>query len=143
MSTEESKAVDRRIVEEVWNKRNLALVDELIDSNFVLHAVGGPDLKGPEGFKQFVTMNVTAFPDCRVTIEDMIAEGDRVVDRVTFRGTHTGNFRDIAPTGKQATMSVIIINRFAGGKIVETWLVNDALGMMQQLGISAVPEKLA
>jgi predicted ester cyclase len=143
MSTEENKAVDRRIVDEIWNKKNLALVDELVDANFIQHAVGGPDLKGPEGFKQFVTMNITAFPDFHITIEDMIAEGDKVVSRVTARGTHKGNFMDLAPTGKQMAMAGIVITRFTGGKMVESWLVNDALGGMQQLGIIATPKKLS
>ncbi len=143
MSTEENKAVDRRIVEEVWNKKNLALVDELVDAKFVLHAVGGPDLKGPEGFKQFVNMQATAFPDFHITVEDTIAEGDKVVNRVTARGTNTGNFIDLAPTGKKATIAGIVITRFAGGKAVEGWLVNDALGAMQQLGIIAIPKKLS
>jgi predicted ester cyclase len=143
MSTEENKAIDRRIVEEVWNKKNLALVDELVDAKLVLHAVGGPDLKGPEGFKQFVNMQATAFPDFHITIEDMIAEGDKVVSRVTARGTNTGNFMDIAPTGKQMAITGIVISRFAGGKVVEGWLVNDALGAMQQLGVSVVPKKLS
>ncbi len=141
MSTEENKAIDRRIVEEVWNRKNLALVDELVDANFVLHGVGGPDLKGPEGFKQFVNINATAFPDFHVTIEDMIAEGDKVVSRVTARGTHQGDFMGIAPTGKQFEVTAIIISRYAGGKMVEGWLVNDVLGMMQQIGV--VPKELA
>ncbi len=141
MSTEENKAIDRRIVEEVWNRKNLALVDELVDANFVLHGVGGPDLKGPEGFKQFVNINATAFPDFHVTIEDMIAEGDKVVSRVTAWGTHQGDFMGIAPTGKQFEVTAIIISRYAGGKMVEGWLVNDVLGMMQQIGV--VPKELA
>ncbi len=141
MSTEENKAIDRRIVEEVWNRKKLALVDELVDANFVLHGVGGPDLKGPEGFKQFVNINATAFPDFHVTIEDMIAEGDKVVSRVTAWGTHQGDFMGIAPTGKQFEVTAIIISRYAGGKMVEGWLVNDVLGMMQQIGV--VPKELA
>jgi predicted ester cyclase len=139
MLTEENKAIARRIVEEIWNKKNLALVDELIDTNCVLHATGLPDFKGREGFKQFINMNVTAFPDFRVTVEDTVAEGDKVVSRVTARGTHRGDLMGIAPTGKQVTIAGIVISRIAGGKTVEGWLVNDMLGMMQQIG--AVPKQ--
>ncbi len=139
MSTEENKAIMHRVVEEVFNKKNLALADELIDINFVHHGTGGVELKGPEGFKQFAAMMLTAFPDIRLTIEDMVAEGDKVVSRLTSRGTHTGNFMDIAPTGKQITVTGIVINRIAGGKAVEAWLINDELGMMQQLGV--IPPK--
>lgn len=140
MSTEENKAIMRRMTEEVWNKKNLALANELVDARFVQHATGGPDLKGPEGFKQFVTMQATAFPDLHITIEDTIAEGDKVVNRVTFRGTNTGNFVDIAPTGKKVEIAGIVITQFAGGKIVESWLVNDAAGAMLQMGISDIPK---
>ncbi len=139
MSTEENKALMRRIIEEVFNKKNLALADELVDTNFVHHGTGGVELKGPGGFKQFATTMLTAFPDIRLTIEDVIAEGDKVASRVTSRGTHTGNFGDIAPTGKQMAMTGVAITRFAGGKVVEGWLVNDELGMMQQLGV--IPKK--
>ncbi len=139
MSTEENKEIERRIVEEIYNKKNLAPTDEIIDTNWVYHGTGGMEFRGPEGFKQFVTMGITAFPDCHITIEDMIAEGDRVVDRFTFRGTHKGDFMGIAPTGKQVTFTGIVICRFAGGKEVEVWEVTDELGMMQQLGV--IPQK--
>ncbi len=134
MSTEENKAVQTRIVEEVFNKRNLALVNEFVGAKFVQHGTGGPEFKGPEGFKQFVTMNVTAFPDFRLTLEDMVAEGDKVATRFTVRGTHRGDFMGIAPTGKQFAMAGIVIGRIASGKMVEAWMVVDQLGMMQQVG---------
>ena len=135
MSTEENKEVERRIVEEVYNNKDMAPTEELIAPNWLYHGTDGQEFRGPEGFKQFVTMGITAFPDCRVTIEDLIAEGDRVVDRFTFRGTHRGDFMGIAPTGKQVEFSGIVICRFEGGKEVEVWEVNDQFGMMQQLGV--------
>jgi predicted ester cyclase len=139
MSTEENKALMRRLTEEIWNKKNLALVDELIDAKFIEHGIGGPDLKGPEEFKQFVNMVATTFPDFHMTIDDTVAEGDRVVSRMTMRGTHQGAFMGIAPTGKKVTVIGVKITRFAGGKMVESWMVNDTLGMMQQIG--AVPKE--
>jgi predicted ester cyclase len=132
MPTEENKALSRRVIEEIFNKQNLALADELIDANFIDHGMG---FKGPEGFKQFVTTFITGFPDIRLTIDDMVAEGDKVALRLTAQGTHKGDFMGIAPTGKHITASGILIQRIANNKCVEGWLVNDNLGMMQQLGV--------
>jgi predicted ester cyclase len=135
MSTEENKALSRRVIEEIFNKQNPALVDELIDTNFVDHGIAGKGFKGPEGFKQYVTTFITAFPDLHLTIDDMVAEGDKVALRLTARGTHKGDFMGIDPTGKQITAPGIVIQRIADNKFVEAWLVNDNLGMMQQLGV--------
>ena len=138
MSIEENKAIARREGEE-YNKRNVAIVDELCASNYVKHAAGGQEIRGPEGAKQFLTMLLTAFPDFHITIEDMVAEGDRVVTRLTFTGTHQGDLMGIAPTGKQVMWTAINIHRIVGGKFVETWQEGDALGLMQQLG--AIPSQ--
>jgi len=135
MSTEENKAMGRRIIEEVWNKGDLALVDELVSPNYIYHFPGREDIKGPEGLKQFVTMARTAFPDLHITIDDEIAEGDKVACRYTWRGTHKGEMRGIAPTGKQVTVTGIVITHCVGGKGVETWESTDNLSMMQQLGV--------
>jgi predicted ester cyclase len=135
MSTEENKANLHRTTEEVFNKGNLAIVDELVTTNSVLHLLGGQKFKGPEGFKQFVTMFRTAFPDIHITIDDMVAEGDKVANRYTWRGTHKGELMGIAPTGKQVTVTGIKITQFVGGKQVEGWISGDQLGMMQQLGV--------
>ena len=139
MSIEENKAVERRVFEEVINKKDLALVDELFASNYVFHGVGGVELKGPEGFKQYSIMIFTAFPDSHATIEDMVAEGDRVACRYTVSGTHKGDFMGIAPTGKQVKVTAILITRFEGGKKAETWDIQDQLGMMQQMGVVLAP----
>ena len=135
MSTEDNKALVRRIIEEVWNQGNLAVVDELSDENVVNHNPPGPPLQGPEAFKQFVLMYRSAFPDTHFTIEDEIAEGEKVVTRWTARGTHKGELMGIPPTGKQVTVTGISIDRFAGGKSIESWTNFDTLGMMQQLGV--------
>jgi steroid delta-isomerase-like uncharacterized protein len=138
MSTEQNKAMDRRVYEEVWNGGNLAVIDELVAANYVDHDQEPPGaLEGVEGLKQSVTMYRTAFPDVHFTVEDQIAEGDRVVTRWTARGTHQGAFMGIPPTGKQAMVTGISITRVASGKVVEGWTNFDALGLLQQLG--AVP----
>jgi len=139
MSVEENKAVVRRVWEEVANQKNLALVDELYAANFVFHRAGMEDIRGPEGLKQLLTTFLTAFPDLHFTIEDLVAEGDKVVDRVTATGTHKGDLMGIAPTGKQVKWTAIHINHIVGGKFVETWDVVDMLGLMQQLGVIPTP----
>jgi steroid delta-isomerase-like uncharacterized protein len=127
----ENKAVLRRYAEEIWNKGNSAAIDRLIATNFMGHFPGFPETTGREGFKQLFTMIRTAFPDGRFTIEDMVAEGDKVVVRWTFRGTHKGDYGGIAPTGKKVTWTAISINRITDGKIEEMWGVADNLSMMQ------------
>jgi len=136
MSTEENKAVSRRVAEEIFNGGNLDLADELYAPDYVLHDPALPeDLHGPEGLKQYVGITMGGFPDARVTIEDQIAEGDKVVDRWTAIGTHMGDFMGIPPTGMRFEVSGITISRFAGSKIAEDWYQGDDLGMMQQLGV--------
>jgi len=135
MSTEENKAKQRRVWEEAFNKGDLSVADELFAPNYVYHGPIGMEYKGPEGFKQMVTMFRNAFPDLHVTVEDMVAEGDKVVSRFTFTGTHKGELMGIAPTGKQVTIAGTVIVRWVGGKEVEAWGSEDLLGMMQQLGV--------
>jgi len=134
MSTEDNKALARRGFEETLNQRNLIVLDELHVPDFVYHAASRT-IQGREPFKHFLSMLITAFPDVHVTIEDMIGEGDRVVIRYTYRGTHKGDLMGIPPTGKQATITGILIGRFEDGKFLEGWIEFDALGMMQQLGV--------
>ncbi len=132
---EENKASVRLAFEEGWNKGNLTTVDEDVATNYVLHDPFSGEVKGPEGYKQYVKMYRNAFPDLHFTIEDQIAEGDKVVTRWTCTGTHRGELMGIAPTGKLGTVTGIFIDRIAGGKAVETWAAWDALGMLQQLGV--------
>jgi len=131
MSIEENKALMRRFWEEL-NKGNLAVWDELCTPDYVYHGTTGDMTR--EQSKQHDANLFAAFPDFNGSIDDMIAEGDKVAVRFTIRGTHQGAFRDIAPTGKQITVSGLEIDRCAGGKFAETWLISDMLGMMQQLG---------
>jgi steroid delta-isomerase-like uncharacterized protein len=139
MSTEENKALVRRVFEELLNKKNLAAVDESYAAGYVYHGPGGQDTKGPEAFKQLIGGLHTAFPDFHDTIEDQIAEGDKVVTRFIDRGTHQGEFQGIAPTGKRFTMTGLLITRIQDGKIAEEWEELDLLGLMQQLGAIPAP----
>jgi len=136
MSTEENKAVIRRIAEEAMNKGNLAVADELVAPNYVFHGAGGQEYKGIEGFKQFVTMMRKAFPDLRMTLEDVVAEGDKVMHIGRIRGTFRGEMMGMAPTGKTIDITAATLSRFAGGKEVEAWQYVDTLDMYKQLGIA-------
>lgn len=135
MSTEQNKTLARRWLEEVMNRKNLAAVDELFATNLVDHAVLpwlAPDI---ESLKQLSSAYFNAFPDLQVTIEDTIAEGDKVMTRLTWRGTHRGELMCMPPTGKQVAFSGMEGYRIADGKIVEIWAYSDNLGMFQQLGV--------
>ena len=136
MSTADNKALVRRFYEDVFNQRNLALVDQLCSATHVFHNPP-TTLHGREEFKQLLSVYITAFPDAHFTVEDEIAEGEKVTSRYTFRGTHQGVLMGIPPTGKQVSVTGIIINRIAGGQSVEGWLNFDALGLLQQIG--AIP----
>ena len=137
-SIEENKAMMRRILE-VFNTGNVNLADELIATDVIDHQAPPGIEQGLAGFKQLVTMFRAAFSDIHFTIEDMIAEGDKVVARGTMSGTHKGEFMGMAPTHKPFTIQVIDIVRFAGGKAVEHWGNQDDLGMLQQLGVIPTP----
>ena len=139
MSTEDNKAVVRRFYEEVMNQRKRAVLDEVFDLNVVDHFAPPGTPGGLEGAKQTLGMFLSAFPDLHFTVEDLIAEEDEVVARVTMSGTQHGAFLGIPPTGKHVTMTGIDINRFVGGKSVEHWVEMDTLGLMQQLGVIPPP----
>ena len=135
MSTEENKAIARRWFEESGNRHNVAIVDELFTPDYVNHALGAAPGGGREAEKHLIEGMLTAFPDMRFTIEDMVAEGDKVVVRYTIQGTHQGAFMGLPATGKAFTTTAIVILRFENGKIAEEWFQGDDLGMMQQLGV--------
>ena len=141
MSAEENKRISRRVAEEVFSRGKVDLVDELVAENFVNHdPAAPPDLPpGREGLKALARFYKSAFPDAQITVEDQVAEGDRVVTRYSARGTHEGDFAGMPATGKQVTGTGITIDRIEGGKIVESWNQFDQLGLLQQLG--GVPEQ--
>ena len=136
--TDQNKALARRNFEEVWNQGKLAVIDELVAMDATFHDpnVPGGKFTGPEGLKQFVEIYKKAFPDVQLTIDDQVAEGDKVVSRWTATGTHKGDLMGIPPTGKRATVTGIDFDRYQDGKIVEAYASYDMLGMLQQLGLA-------
>lgn len=137
MSTEETnKMLERRFFDEMLNSGDTTVANELFADDAYDHAAFPGQASGREGFKQAVRIVHSAFTDVQYTIEDLIAEGDRVTTRWTLRGTHTGEFLGIPGTGKRVTVEGIHILRFANGQIVECWEVWDRFGMFQQLGVT-------
>jgi steroid delta-isomerase-like uncharacterized protein/deazaflavin-dependent oxidoreductase (nitroreductase family) len=132
MSTEDNKELVRRFYAE--GVHNPALFDELLAPTYVLHMPGGPPISGIEQAKQLMVAYTSAFPDLQLMTEDVVAEGDTVALRNTWRGTHQGAFQGLPPTGKHVTFSGSDFFRFVDGKIAEQWADLDALGLMQQLG---------
>jgi steroid delta-isomerase-like uncharacterized protein len=134
--SEANKNVVRRLFEEVWNNGYLHVADELFAPNYIHHDASTPDVgRGPESEKKRATLYRTAFPDLRLTAEDIIAEGETVVARWSCHGTHRGDLNGITPTGKPITIYGVSIARFDNGKMVEGFVNWDALGLMQQLGV--------
>ena len=145
MLSETNKTIARRLFDEVWNKGNLAVLNEIIAKDHVNSGPGTlPGLPtGPEGTKQLVTVYRNAFPDLRFTIDEQIAEGDKVVTRWTAHGTHQGELAGMPPTNKTATVTGIAVDRIVNGKFAESWGVFDQFGMLQQLGVIPTPELAA
>jgi predicted ester cyclase len=134
MSTEANKAVIREVFEEVWNRGNRDRIDGLFAATYQRHGWSADVQLGPEGEKQHRTAFRAAFPDLVITAEEMIAEGDRVAVRYTWRGTYQGTWPENPRTGIPVTMTGIAIHRVVAGKITDLWVVGDELGLMQQLG---------
>jgi len=136
--SESNKAVVRRLFEEVWNKGNLQVADELFGPSYTHHDASTPDLGlGPEGEKKRAALYRNALHDFRLTVEEVLSDGETITARWSCRGTHKGELNGIAPTGKQISITGISVARFAGGKMVEGWVNWDALGLMRQLGAVA------
>lgn len=134
MSVEENKTTVQRAFEDLFNHGRLAVADEVVSAAFVTHAAPPGTPRGPEGLRELVTLLRTAFPDARIVIEDLIAEGERMCARTTLRGTHRGQFLGIAPTGRRVIQEQMHIVRFVGGKAVEHRSLSDDLGLLRQLG---------
>ena len=129
---EQNKAIVRHALEEMDSGRNIEVIKELFTSDCVIHFYG--QSLNLEDTLQANRMFYNAFPDLRHTVEDLIAEGDKVVLRATDQGTHRGDFQGIAPTGKRVRFGIIAIYRILNGKIVEAWEEGDFMGLIQQLG---------
>ena len=136
MSLEENKAIVRKWIE-AYNKRNLDVFDEFIASDYVDHT----NKVDRDGLKQLFTMGFTGFPDWHETIEDIIAEGDKVWIRLSYTGTHTGEFMGLPPTGKKITSKGVDIYRIVNGKLAEYWNVFDKVDMFKQIGAIEITEK--
>jgi steroid delta-isomerase-like uncharacterized protein len=137
--TGDNITVVRRLLDEAFNEGRLETVDETVASDFVGYDPALPEpIRGIAAEKDVVSGYRHAFPDLHIRIDDVIAEGDKVVTRWTARGTHRGDLWGIEPTGKEATVTGISIDRVEDGRIVEAWTNWDTLGMMQQLGVIPV-----
>lgn len=149
MSIEDNKEVVRRYYEEAFNEGRTDLLEELIAEDVVNHdpvsdeTLTPEEARGFEGFVRHVETAREAFPDATVTIEDVIAEGDEVLVRFTFEGTHEGRFVGIEPTGNRVEGTNMVLMRLEDGKIVERWEESDSLDLLRQLGVLPPPEELA
>jgi steroid delta-isomerase-like uncharacterized protein len=132
--SEANKGLVRRICEEVINKGNFGILDEAVSNDYVYREATVGEKRGKTGFRELVTMYRTAFPDLKMTIEEQVAEGDKVVTRWTAIGTNRGELMGRAPTGKQVRVQGMVVTRFVNGKIAEETEIYDALGMLRQLG---------
>ena len=138
MSTEDNKNLARRFFEEVFNKQDQNTAVEIISPSFVTHHPAYPEgIHGIEGVNQFLSLIHSGFPDLQYSVEDMIAEGDKVVVRWTFYGTHEGTFMGVPPSGRKVAVTGIDIFRITANKLVEGWVNSDILGLLQQIG--AIP----
>ncbi len=140
MSTEENKALVSRFVEEFWNEGNEATADELMAVDAAIHMPTG-EMVDLDGLKSFAGTFRESFPDWHSTFEELIAEGDKVAERWTGRGTHRGELQGIPPTGKRVEVPGSVFYRIVDGKIVEFWGQLDMMGMMRQLGVIPSPQQ--
>ena len=128
-----NKAVVLRSETELWSEGNLAVADELYASDFVCHFVVGPEWKGVEGIRREVASHRASFPDWQEQVDDVVAEGDKVVIRFTSTGTQRGEFQGLAPSGRKVRIQEMAIFRLWHGKIVEQWGMPDVHGLLEQL----------
>jgi steroid delta-isomerase-like uncharacterized protein len=138
----QNREIVHKLFNDLFNKGNLAVADEIIAANHLHHDPATPDFgKGPDGQKQIVTLYRKAFPDLLFTIDQIIDADDFVTTRYTSTGTHKGELRGIAPTNKAIKVEGVVINRISRGRIAESWVNWDALGLMEQLGVVTALEK--
>jgi steroid delta-isomerase-like uncharacterized protein len=137
MPAEDNAAVARAWAQATWIQHDLEAAALYLASDWVGHYAGIGEARGLEGFKRIAGAYLRAFPDMRITVHDALADGDKVVRRVSFSGTHQGTFLGTAPTGRPIQVEGTVILRIADGKISEEWVTENLLGLLQQLG--AVP----
>jgi steroid delta-isomerase-like uncharacterized protein len=139
MSTEQNKAITRRYFEELWNQNNLAVIDEIIAPDVVGHA-SGQTFRGADALRGRAKNLRSTYSEVRFTMDDQIAEGNKVLIRWTFRGKHTGEYMGARPTGKEVVATGMNLFRLENGRIAEIWVESDDLGELQQLGVVALPK---
>lgn len=140
MSTETNKAICRQFLDEVLNQRRLDLIEEYVDENIVEYLGYMAEVSGIESVKAGLQMGFDTFPDYQLSVDDEIAEGDKVVFRWTLRGTHEGEYLGVPATGKKIEQIGAAIYRMANARIVELWFYPDNLGLLQQFGAIPTPE---
>jgi steroid delta-isomerase-like uncharacterized protein len=140
MSAEQNKSIVRRWVDEGWNKGKLSVIDQLYAPNFIQHEPQPEMVNSSEALKKYVNTYLTAFPDLHFTVDDLVAEGDKVVWRFTSKGTHQGAFMGLPPTGKTSIVTGMVLFRLENSRIVEAYVNIDALGLLQQIGIIPMPQ---
>lgn len=133
MSTGEHKDLVRHYYEDLWNRWDFALADELIAERIAFRGSLGQTVQGRESFKAYVREVRRAFPDFHNQVEELVAEGDRVVARLTYTGTHAGELFGIAPTGRRVSYAGVAVFRIASGQIAEGWVLGDLYGLIRQL----------
>ena len=137
--SKQNKTIAHRVLDALWNQEDFAFVGEMVASDYDGHS--STVFRGPEGAIQFVPKMRKAFPDFRFTVEDQIAEADRVATRWTIRGTHEGEFQGVLASGSHVTMTGITIFRVANGKLIEGWTNENLFGLMVQIGAIPAPEQ--
>lgn len=138
----QNKTVMRRIFEEVWNQGKFEVLDEVVSPDYVGHLPTPPGApSGREGLRWLIRAYRLAFPDIRVQIDDQMADGDKVLTRISIRGTQQGQFMNVPPTNKEVTATALVLTRFENGQNVEGWAELDRLGLMQQLGVVPAPQQ--
>jgi steroid delta-isomerase-like uncharacterized protein len=134
MSVEEQSAIVNQWIGS-WNERDLGTAEDLLAADFKRHDANLPDVDGPKAGVDFITACVTGFPDIQLDIEQLIVQDQHVAARLTVRGTHHGPFMGVPATGRPVTVEVTEVYRLADGKIAEQWVIMNAMGLMQQLGV--------
>ena len=133
MSTREHKDLVRRYYEELWNRWDFALADELVAEGVAFQGSLGQTVQGREGFKEYMRAVRQAFPDFHNRVEELVAEADRVAARLTYTGTHAGELFGIAPTGRRVSYAGVAVFRIVSGQIAEGWVLGDLYGLIRQL----------
>jgi steroid delta-isomerase-like uncharacterized protein len=141
MSADAAKALVHRYYDELWNRWELGLVDELLAPDVGFRGSLGIEVRGRAGFRDYVALVRGAFPDFHNAVEELVSEGDRVVARLTYRGTHRGPLFGLTPTGRRIHYAGVALFRIAEGRIADGWVLGDTLGLLRQLGATAIPAR--